>query len=181
MRYVYHGSKTRNLTVIKKNKSTHNHSWVYGTYSKALSLIFISSKGNDLYYYLGGDGSKEYPYILVERKKGMFKEIFNESGSIYYLDNKNFISAKTGWSGEVVSEYDEPVIKEEKINNLYNELLKLDKMGKIKIYLYPNRPKWLPIDNSDLIEKVKKWESRGFNVDTFFVIYPELKEKYLKE
>ena len=180
MKYVYHGSKNSDLKVIKKNKSTHNTPWVYGTYSKALSLIFISSKGNDLYYYLGGDGSKQYPYTLVERKEGMFKEIFSERGTIYYLSNKNFISGKTGWSAEVVSEYDEPVIKEERIDNVYDELIKLNDSGEIKVFLYPNRPEWLPIDNSDLISKVKKWESRGFDINIFFEMYPELKEKYLE-
>lgn len=180
MKYVYHGSKTRDLKVVKRNKSTHSTLWVYGTYSKALSLIFISSKGNDLYYYLGGDGSKQYPYTLVERKEGIFREVFSEKGSIYYLNDKNFMSGKTGWSAEVVSEYDEPVLKEKKIDNVYDELIKLNDSGEIKVFLYPNRPEWLPVDNSDLISKVKKWESRGFNINIFFEMYPELKERYLE-
>ena len=74
MKYVYHGSTKCGLKVIKTNISTHGKSWVYATLSKAIATIFISNKGSDLYYYLSGDGSKDSPVILVERKKGMFSQ-----------------------------------------------------------------------------------------------------------
>ena len=74
VQYVYHGSTHQGLKIINRNKSTHGQSWVYGTLSKAISAIFISNKGSDLYYHLSGNGSKDNPVILVERKKDMFKE-----------------------------------------------------------------------------------------------------------
>lgn len=92
---VYHGSIHQGLKIIRKNKSTHGKSWVYATLSKAISVIFISNKGSDLYYYLSGDGTENNQVILVERKEGMFKDIFNVSGSLYTLNGKNFISSKT--------------------------------------------------------------------------------------
>ena len=165
----------------KKNISTHGKPWVYATLSKAISIIFISNKGSDLYYYLGGEGTKEKPVILVERKKDMFKDIFNVSGSLYTLSGKNFISGKTGWSAEVVSEFDEKVIHEEYINNVFEKLKELNNEGELKIYLYPNRPNYIPKDNSDLISKVIRWQKNGINIDQFFKLYPELKEQYLKQ
>lgn len=181
LKYVYHGSTKRDLKKINKNKSTHGKNWVYATISKAISVIFISDKGSDLYYYLSGDGIKT-PVVLVERKEGMFKEIFNISGSLYTLNGKNFESGKTGWSAEVVSEFDEEVILEEYIENVYKKLIDLDKNGELKLYLYPNRPKNIPLDNSDLIPKVIKWNKRSLNIEKFFELYPELKnetEKYM--
>ena len=179
MKYVYHGSNKSNLKTIKPNISTHMKKWVYATPSKAVATIFLSDKGSDLYYYLAGSGTKESPIILVERKAGMFKEIFNVSGTIYELDSKNFLKNKTGWSLEVISENEEKVIDKYNIRNVYQELIKLDKEGELKLYLYPNRPENIPSDNSDLIPKVKRWSKNGFNVKVFFDMYPELKEKYI--
>ena len=58
---------------------------------------------------------------------------------------------------------------------------KLDKEGLIKLYLYLNRPDYVPIDNSDLIPKVLRWYRNGFNINNFYNIYPELKDKFLEE
>lgn len=180
MNCVYHGSYLSDLDIINPKKSTHQKEWVYATKSKTLALIFISKKGNDFYYYLGGGGTKEDLPILVERKEGMFKDIFGIKGSIYTLDAKNFMSNKTGWNAEVVSCLDEKVVHEEKIDNVYNKLIEVSNEGKIKLYLYPDRPDFIPIDNSDLIPKVMRWEQHGFNTQKFFDFYPELKEKYFE-
>ena len=152
--------------------------WVYATPSLAIATIFLSNKGNDLYYYIGGSGTKESPIVLVERKKNMFKDIFNVSGTIYKLNGNNFLENQTGWSMEVVSNKDEEVVEEYTIDNVYNELIKLAKQGKLKLYFYPDRPNFIPFDNSDLIPKVKGWEKNGFNIQKFFDIYPELEDKY---
>lgn len=154
--------------------------WVYATKNKAIATIFISNKGNDLYYYLSYN-QKDNSVILVERKENMFQNIFNISGSIYTLNGKNFVSGKTNWSAEVVSNFDEIVIHEEYINNVFEKLKELNNKGELKLYLYPNRPNFIPKDNSDLLSKVIKWEKQGINIEMFFKIYPELKEKYLNK
>ena len=110
----------------------------------------------------------------------MFKEIFNVSGSLYTLSGKNFVSGKTNWSGEVISEFDENVLCEEHINNVFEKLKELNTKGQLKLYLYPDRPSFIPKDNSDLIPKVIRWQKRGIDINQFFKLYPELKEKYLK-
>lgn len=180
MRHVYHGSNMSFLKVIKKHNSTHKRNWVYASYSKEVALIFISKQGNDLFYSLSFDG-KNYPIELVERKPLMFKKIFNCSGYIYKLDASNFVEGQTGWPAEVVSNTDEEVISFEYIDNVYDELIKLDNEGLIKLYLYPNRPDYVPLDNSDLIFKVLRWYDNGFDIDNFYNIYPELKDKFLKK
>lgn len=179
MKYVYHGSSKPNLEIIKANKSTHMKKWVYACVSKTISIIFLSPTGNDLYYSLSGDGI-QYPVELVERKQNMFKKIFNYSGYIYKLDASNFKSGKTGWTAEVISEKDEKVLEIEYIENIYDELIKLNKEGSIRLYLYPERPNRIPLDNSDLIPKVLKWKKNGFDVNKFYELYPELKDKFLE-
>lgn len=179
MEYVYHGSPLKDLKIIKRNISTHNKKWVYATPSKAIATIFLSKKGNDLYYALSGDGINDQ-IELVERKKGMFEEIFNCEGYIYKLDASNFKSNFTSWSAEVVSFSDERVISCEYIENVYSELIKLDNNGLIKLYLYPDRPNRIPLDNSDLIPKVIKWYKNGYDLTNFYSLYPELKEKVVE-
>lgn len=179
MKYVYHGSSIPNLKVIKPNKSTHTQKWVYACESKAISTIFLSQLGNDLYYSLSGDGISN-PVELVERKANMFKKIFNCSGYIYKLDASNFKKGQTGWSAELVSAKNEKVLEVKYIENVYDELIKLDQKGLLKLYLYPQRPNRIPQDNSDLISKVIKWEKNGFNINKFYELYPELKDKFLE-
>ena len=174
MKYVYHGTSVKNLKVIKPiNK------FVYATPVRKIAIIFISPLGSDLYYSLFGDGV-DYPIELVERKAGMFKKIFNCSGYIYKLNSVNFTSEFTAWTAEVVSMKKEKVISCEYIDNVYDELIKLNDLNKIKLYLYPNRPSKVPDDNSDLIPKIIKRIKTGFDVNKFYDLYPELKNEFIK-
>lgn len=180
MKYVYHGSSNKILKQIVPNKNINGEKYVYGSFSKAIATIFLAHNANDLYYILTGDGNR-YPIELIERKKGMFKKIFNCSGYIYTLKPGNFKENLTGWSGEVLSSEPEDIVNKEYIENVYEKLIELDKEGIIKLYLYPHRPKKYPLDNSDLILKVKRWVSKGYDVDNFFALYPELMAEYNKE
>lgn len=58
----------------------------------------------------------------------------------------------------MISEKDEKVLEIEYIENIYDELIKLNKEGLIRLYLYSERPNRIPLDNSDLIPKVIKWK-----------------------
>ncbi len=178
-KYVYHGSSIPNLKIIKPSISTHREKWVYATASKAIATIFLSPMHSDYYYYLAGNGITS-EVVLVERKPEMFKKIFAFSGYIYQLNADNFESGKTGWSAEVVSEKEEKVVKTYYVENIYDELVKLNEAGLIRLYLYPNRPSNVPLDNSDLIAKVARWHKNGINIDKFYEIYPEFKEEILK-
>ena len=63
--------------------------WVYATPSKAIATIFLSSKGNDLYYKLSGAAISE-KIELVERKPHMFKSIFDCSAISINWTQKTF-------------------------------------------------------------------------------------------
>lgn len=182
MEYVYHGSRTKGLQKIERRSSTHGKSWVYASPNKVVATIFISNGGSDLDYNLGGAGTKESPIVLVERYDGAFDKIFNTSGSLYTLNGENFNSGKTSWSAEVVSEFDEQVLEEEYINNINEKLDELAHNGELQLYRYPNRPKYIPSDNSDLIEKYIKYEEMGHcgAINDLLKRYPNLREKINK-
>lgn len=183
MDYVYHGSKIQGLKKLEKRSSTHQQEWVYATPSKAVATIFINNGGSDFFYSLGGIGTTENPVVLVERKEGMFDKIFNLSGSLYTLKGDNFESGKTGWKAEVVSEFEEEVIYEEHIDNVLQKLNELAEQDNFQLYRYPNRPDYVPLDNSDLIPKVIRLHNQGLTgiIDRFLQIYPELTDKLNEE
>lgn len=113
----------------------------------------------------------------------MFDEIFNQSGSLYTLPGKNFQENKTGWSAEVVSEQEEYVLHEEHVENVLDKLNELAENKEIKMYRYPNRPEFVPLDNSDLIPKVIDWHHKGFKgvIHNFLKLYPELTDKFYEQ
>ncbi len=183
MKYVYHGSKIQGLKKLNKRSSTHRQEWVYATPSKVAAIIFISNGGNDLVYSLSGKGTNESPIVLVERKQGMFDKVFDLPGSLYTLKGDNFQSGKTGWWAEVISEYEEEIINEEYIDNVLLKLNELAIQGKLQLYKYPNRPDFIPLDNSDLIPKIINWNKRGFenSIKEFLQLYPELANKLYEQ
>jgi len=183
MEYVYHGSKIKGLEKIIKRSSTHQKEWVYASLSKVAAITFIRNCSGLFHCYLDGSGTKESPIILVERKAGMFNKMFNLSGSLYTLSSAGFENGKTEWDGEVVSEHEEAVLSEEHIDNVLNKLAELMSNNEVKLYYYPDRPKFIPIDNSDLIPLVIDLYKKGFDriIDEFLQIYPELEEKTNRE
>jgi len=183
MEHVYHGSKIHGLKKLEKRSSTHQQEWVYATPLKAVAVIFISNGGSDFNYDLSGSGTKESPIILTERKEGMFDKIFNLSGSLYTLKGDNFQKGKTGWSAEVVSEIEEEIISEEYIENVLTKLNELAEHGEIQLNRYPNRPSFVPLDNSDLIPKIIEWHNKGFKgaIEKFLQLYPELSDKLYEQ
>lgn len=143
---------------------------------RTLLQLYLSPLHSNYYYSLSGSGITSDD-LLVERKEGMFKKIFNYDGYIYKLKSDNFKSRKTSWSAEVVSDREEKVVSSYYVKNIYDELVKLDKEGLIKLYLYPNRPDEVPLYNSDLIPKVVKWYKNGFKIDKFYELYPEFRDE----
>lgn len=179
MNYVYHGSKISGLKVIEPRVSTHQQNLVYATKNPCIAAIFLSDGGNDLVYVLGGQGTKEKPAYLVERLPGMFDKIFSGEGSIYTLNGETFSYKEGFWNAEVVSEGPQKVLKEEKVDNILSKLEEYQEEGTLKLYKYPDRPDFVPLDNSDLIEKYIKFYDMGHSnsINQLLTLYPEFTEE----
>lgn len=147
---LYHGSSTRGLTRLEPHKSTHGN-YLYATKYKELAIIFSACCGDDCTYALYRNNNDE-PWTLVERIPEAFNTMFSNSASIYTLDDSTFKDINTGFS-ELVSNLGVNTISEEYIENVYNKIKELEQNGLVKLYTYPNKPKEIPNDNSDLIEK----------------------------
>lgn len=177
---LYHGSSTRGLTRLEPHKSTHGN-YLYATKYKELAIIFSSRCGDDCTYALYRNNNDE-PWTLVERIPEAFNTMFSNSASIYTLDDSTFKDINTGFS-ELVSNVGVNTIREEYIENVYDKIKELQKNGLIKLYTYPNKPKEIPTDNSDLIDKEirqNKRENKPVTRESFerlILLHPNLMNK----
>lgn len=184
MGIIYHGSSTRGLTRLEPHKSTHGN-YLYATKYKELAIIFSSRCGDDCTYALYRKNNDE-PWTLVERIPEAFNTMFSNSASIYTLDDSTFKDINTGFS-ELVSNVGVNTISEEYIENVYDKIKKLEQNGLIKLYTYPNKPKEIPNDNSDLIDKEirqNKRENKSITRNSFerlILLHPNLMNKINKK
>ncbi|MCH5166389.1 MAG: hypothetical protein J1F35_00720 [Erysipelotrichales bacterium] len=151
MEYVYHGSKVHGLKSLTPHESTHG-TYVYATACKEIAIIMSKRCGDDATYSL--TTNKDGKLDLVERLPHAFAKMFSNAFSLYTLDASSFKNINTGFN-EVVSEVEVTVIKEEEYSNLMDALNKLVEDNLINIYYYPNRPDYIPADDSDLIDKIR--------------------------
>ncbi len=173
---MYHGSPIDNLEIIEPVLGTHNKRCVYATPERVVSLLFMGKRYGDLDTMIASIDGK---LVLVERREGVFASLYNKSGILYSLDASSFNHYDYLWSREVISFEPVKVIKKETINNIMDSILLEEKKGKIKVYHYPDRPKSVPLDNSDLIDKYIKFELGGKKGSIEYLLsqYPEFTEK----
>ena len=181
MENVYHGSSVGNITKFEKRESTHGIPCVYACLSEVLALIYASKYHGDVFFQVGFD-EKMIPFI-VERKEGLLEQYYNITGYIYTLDGTSFYQYNYLWIGEAISISDDiKIINVRKVDNILSELYKNASEGKFTIYKYPSRPEWIPLDNSDLIDKYLDYYKKG-SADALKVLlkfYPEFESEVFK-
>lgn len=150
MGVLYHGSPVMGLNRLETNDSTHGN-YLYATPDKDIATIFAGKCGDDLTSTIYRN-SKGEPWNLVERMPGVFDTMYNNSASLYVVDDSTFKDIHSSFN-ELVSEVGVNVLASYNIANVYDKIKELELQGKIKIYNYPSRPKEIPDDDSDLIEK----------------------------
>lgn len=150
MGYLYHGSKVSDLKRLEPRQSTHGE-FVYATPFKELAYLFSGKAGDDLTQSIYRNENDE-PWIIVERIPRGFNIEYDNEASIYTLSDETFKDIHTGFA-EVVSEVSVDIIHEEHVKSVYWALLELGKAEVIRIYRYPSRPKGIPDNDSDLLDK----------------------------
>lgn len=182
MKYAYHSSPVHNLKKIKAKENMDKGKYVFASPFLEVSAAFLGRAGGDFTCSIGKDiDNKLY---ICERFDGALKHRYGVSGSIYYLDSKNFKTDEKLWWGEVVSNKDEIVKKEIVVDNALSFLYNLEKEGKINIYKYPNRPNRLPGDDSDLVKRAVIWSKtldKNKTLDMVKKYHPNLLDRVLEE
>lgn len=177
---VYHGSPDGNIELLKANRSTHQKECIYATDKVVVAFLFMSRGNRDLDTRISSvDGKLE----LVERRERVLDKLYNRAGYLYEVDGSTFSHYDYLWSMEVISfEKEIKPISKTYYPNILDVIIEEEKCGNIKIYRYPNRPKNMPLDNSDLIEKYMDYENEGLSgsIDKLLEIYPEFTSKVEK-
>lgn len=174
---VYHGSPNGNIESITSYRSTHQKPCIYGSNNKVVALLFMGKGNGDLDTRISSlNGMPE----LVERRPGILEKLYNKEGYLYELDGTTFKHYNYLWSLEVIS-FESEIIPMNKIyyKNILDAIIEEEKEGNIVIYRYPNRPKNMPLDNSDLIEKYISFEKQGLigAISNLLSIYPEFSSR----
>jgi len=151
MKYVYHGSKIHRLKELVPHESTHGN-YVYATESKEIAIIMSKRCGDDATYSL--TTNNEGKLDLVERIPHAFEKMFSNDFSLYTLDGSLFKNINTGFN-EVVSDDIVSILHEEYYECLTDAINKLVENGLINIYYFPNRPNYIPVNDYDLINKIR--------------------------
>jgi len=173
---VYHGSPNGDIEVLKSHISTHRKKCIYATDNKVIAMMFMGRDKGDL------DTVKEISNgipVLVERRPGVFDNAYNKSGYIYELPGETFNHYDYLWSPEVISFEEEIVpIKKEYCKNILKSLEEFADKGLLKLYRYPDRPDYIPLDNSDLIDKYIFFKEKGIDsaIESLLKVYPEFEE-----
>ncbi len=183
MGIVYHGSKVGNLKKLSPNASMHGKSYLYATKHKQIALAYLGKFDSLTISQINHSRDGVLTGVsMVERKPNILKETYDKiTGYLYVLSDEKFKKNQTEWNLEVVSDDEVDVIECIKIENVLSELKKTDNL---KLYLYPERPEYIPLDDSDMIDKaIESYEiTKNINiVNRYFEFYPTLKEQIKKK
>ncbi len=152
---VYHCSPVQGLALIMPRVSTHAQSWVYATGDMVMSSVFLGREGGDFTCATGTiDGM---PY-LVERFGGAIERRYGGiRGSLYTLPGRGFTAGRTTWSHDLVSEEVVAPLRETRVDNAKDYLLRLAAEGRLTVKFYPDRFAGMPSDDEDLVERAAAW------------------------
>jgi hypothetical protein len=175
---VYHSSIRQHLRLIEPRVGTHGQAWVYAARDLVTASMFLGQHHD---FILASGLTGDMPYI-VERFAGSFNRAkANVTGSIYVLPGSSFQANRTGWQGDLISEIAVIPVLEIPIGNAKTHLLELRDAGKLEVYHFPDRPQFIPKDDSDLIanasellaqhgQPILDWLEREFRNDLPHVI-----------
>ncbi|NLO86160.1 MAG: hypothetical protein GX096_12180 [Clostridiales bacterium] len=181
MSVLYHGSDQKGLERIIPQLSTHGKRYVYATKYPAIALLFLC-RWNDYLLTLETAMKEDRLQInLVERYPNAFEEIYaGNKGYIYTLKAEQFIHDPSCWDMELVSEHEEMPISCTEVSDVLAALKTLEGYDEISLYHYPKRPKSIPDDESDLIDKsIELYQLNGdlYNARYCIEKFPHLRDR----
>lgn len=154
---VYHCSPVQWLMLITPRVSTHGQNWVYATGNMVMSSVFLGREGGDFTCATGTlDGA---PYIAERFEGAIDRRYGGIRGSLYTLPGHSFMEGRTTWSHDLVSEEAITPLRETRVDNAKDYLLRLAAEGRLIVKFYPDRLAGNSDDDEDLVERAAVWNS----------------------
>ena len=153
---LYHVSPKTGLKTIQPHISAHKKAYVYAIENMVTGMLF-GTKHDDFDFMIDTD-ENDIP-IICECYPNALKNIFQgKSCSVYEVDDKGFQRGRTSWESELVSENEVEVRREIVIENLYEQLLKEEQNGKLKIFRYEFNDDYRKKVASHIIDRLFRFE-----------------------
>jgi len=105
----------------------------------------------------GRDGATGLPYICERFERAFGLRYGGVTGSIYVLPGDTFLEGETPWEEEVVSPEAVVPIREIRVDDAKQYLLRLVEEGKLILKRYPDRIDVIPEDDEDLVQRAALW------------------------
>lgn len=150
---LFHAGPTHGLTRLEPRRSTHGVPWVYATPHVEMVVPYLAGWGDLDFAQWHVEGT----FHLVERYPGAFRTIFEGvSGSIYRVPADSFRELEPG-GPEWVSDLAVEVLEETRVIDAWTHLRAVSAATALTLYVHPDRPPFVPADDSDLVAKVARW------------------------
>lgn len=156
--FVYHGSPRGGIEIFKPRESTQKGEFVYATDMFELAGIFGFKMTNlERSICIFSTNTKAPLVFVTERMKDYFKNN-DKPVFIYKLDGKDFeYFEENSWGkSEVRTSKAVKPLGIIKFESGLEMLKQFDKEGKIKLFLYPEKPNYIPENDYDLFYCVAK-------------------------
>lgn len=149
---IYHASKQAGLKELIPQISTHGKKYVYAIGSRATAILFGAPKDD---FDLLIDELNGKP-VIYECYRDALKSIYSgKSCSLYGLSEDGFLRDQTGWDPELVCEHTVPVVCEEKIEDIYEEIIISIQKGDCIFYKYSEDEEYQRFLRDEISERIK--------------------------
>ena len=149
---LYHASKEKGLTFLEPHISTHSRPYVYAIRNKTTAVLFGAPKDD---FDLLTDEIDGIPH-LYECYSNAVETIYRgKSCSLYSVSEEGFISGVTGWEPELVCENKVPVIREERMSDIFSYLSNAAAQGKCVIHRYSDEQQYRSMLREELSERIR--------------------------
>lgn len=136
-KYLYHGSVVKDLIVLQpfsKSDNTIKKAVVYLTLNNSLALFYIWNRPYKWVTYEANENeivvyTEEFPNQLYEFYHGV-------SGYLYRCDINNQTVVNTHINDVFISEIPVPVLGYDVVEDIYDDIIKREKMGLVQIKRY---------------------------------------------
>lgn len=152
METLYYCSSISGLKLISSDSSESALSVNYGCNSKIGSLLSFITKDHEFCFTAGKDSASGLYYLCERFENSIFSVLKGKRMSIYQLKQLITEDDESFWSDKFIIRNGCEVFQEEEVQDLYEYLLQLSKSGFLMIFEFPDRIKYIPEDDQDLVD-----------------------------
>ena len=167
---LYHASQQSGIKELVPHASTHGKKYVYAINDRLMALLFGAPKDD---FDLLIDEVNGKPVIFECYPNALRKIYYEKSCYLYVVNEEGFLSNQTGWKPEMVCEHSVPVVSEEKIENIYNEIIASICTDSCIFHAYSPDEEYQMFLKDELSERVRNFGITGeqMDADPRFALY----------